>query len=190
MERMWITGYRSYELNVFRDNDPKITIIKTAIQRRLMEVLQQNEDELWLITGPQMGTEQWTIELGNDLQEDYPQLRLAMMFPFADFGKQWNESNQAKLAHRQQQVDFFADVSKHPYQSPQQLRNYQQFMLGHTDQALLLYDPEYAGKPQYDYQVIQKYCEDNDYQLNLIDFAELQDEATEWEERQRENGEL
>lgn len=27
MQRLWVTGYRSYELNVFGDRDPKITVI-------------------------------------------------------------------------------------------------------------------------------------------------------------------
>ena len=26
MRRLWITGYRSYELNVFKDDDPKVAV--------------------------------------------------------------------------------------------------------------------------------------------------------------------
>jgi len=108
------------------------------------------------------------------------------MFPFAEFGKQWNESNQLKLTNITQQVDFFANVSDKPYQSPQQLRNYQQFMLTHTDEAFLLYDPEYQGKTKYDYETIQKYKEESEYLMTLVNFDELQEEAEEWAERQRE----
>ena len=37
------------------------------------------------------------------------ELKTALMFPFAEFGKQWNESNQLKLTNITQQVDFFAN---------------------------------------------------------------------------------
>ena len=32
MRRLWITGYRSYELSTFRDDDPKITVIKHVLK--------------------------------------------------------------------------------------------------------------------------------------------------------------
>ena len=109
-----------------------------------------------------------------------------MMLPFTEFGQQWNENNQAKLANLQSAVDFSASVSDHPYQSPQQLRAFQHFMLTHTDEALLLYDPDHEGKEKYDYQAIQKYQADHDYFYRLIDFDELQEAAIEWQEHQRE----
>lgn len=190
MKRVWITGYRSYELNVFKDNDPKIQVIKGVLKRYLRAQLELNNDEFWVITGPQMGTERWGLEVALELQADFPQLKTALMFPFAEFGKQWNETNQMKLTNIAQQVDFSAYVSDKPYQSPQQLRNYQQFMLIHTDEACLLYDSEYKGKANYDYEAIQKYKEDNEYTMVLIDFDELQEEAEEWAERQREKEEF
>ncbi|MBB1078644.1 DUF1273 domain-containing protein [Limosilactobacillus sp. STM2_1] len=186
MKRIWITGYRSYELNVFKDNDPKVKVIQSVLERYLKEQLEQSEEELWAITGPQMGVERWTIEVATRLKDDYSQLKVAMMLPFAEFGKQWNEENQMKLANATQKVDFFANVSEKPYQSPQQLRNYQQFMLNHTDEALLLYDPEHEGKPKYDYVISRKFSNNNDYQVRLIDFDELQEAAEEWTELQRE----
>lgn len=32
MKRAWITGYRSYELNIFKDNDPKVQVIKEVLK--------------------------------------------------------------------------------------------------------------------------------------------------------------
>ena len=171
MKRVWITGYRSYELNIFKDNDPKVQVIKEVLKNYLRA---------------QLGTERWGLEAALELQADFPQLKTALMFPFAEFGKQWNENNQLKLTSITQQVDFFANVSDKPYQSPQQLRNYQQFMLTHTDEAFLLYDPEYQGKTKYDYETIQKYKEEREYSMTFVDFDELQEEAEEWAERQRE----
>lgn len=186
MRRLWLTGYRSYELNVFKDDDPKVQVIKKVLTERLRGELETDADEYWLITGPQMGTERWGLECGLELQRDYPQLKLALMEPYTDFAQRWNEANQEKLAVIKSKVDFTAPVTDHPYQSPQQLRTYQQFMLTHTDRMLMLYDPEYEGKPKYDYRRAQQFGEAHDYPLSLIDFDELQEAAVEWSEAERE----
>lgn len=186
MRRLWVTGYRSYELNVFKDDDPKVKVIKDVLSRELRSRLEESDDEFWLITGPQLGVEQWSAEVALDLKAIFPQLKVSIMMPFTEFGQQWNENNQAKLENLQSKVDFSASVSDHPYQSPQQLRVFQHFMLTHTDEALLIYDPDHEGKEKYDYQAIQRYAESNEYSYRLIDFDELQEAAIEWQERQAE----
>lgn len=186
MRRLWITGYRSYELNVFRDNDPKVKVIKDVLSRELKSQLEESDDEFWLITGPQLGIEQWSAEVALELKATFPHLKVSIILPFTEFGQQWNENNQAKLENLQSRVDFSASVSDHPYQSPQQLRAFQRFMLTHTDEALLIYDPDHEGKEKYDYQAIQQFAESNDYPYRLIDFDELQEAAIEWQERQVE----
>lgn len=186
MRRLWVTGYRSYELNVFKDDDPKVKVIKDVLSRELRSRLEESDDEFWLITGPQLGVEQWSAEVALDLKAIFPQLKVSIMMPFTEFGQQWNENNQAKLENLQSKVDFSASVSDHPYQSPQQLRAFQHFMLTHTDEALLIYDPDHEGKEKYAYQAIQRYAESNEYSYRLIDFDELQEAAIEWQERQAE----
>lgn len=186
MRRLWVTGYRSYELNVFKDDDPKVKVIKDVLSRELRSRLEESDDEFWLITGPQLGVEQWSAEVALDLKAIFPQLKVSIMMPFTEFGQQWNENNQAKLENLQSKVDFSASVSDHPYQLPQQLRAFQHFMLTHTDEALLIYDPDHEGKEKYDYQAIQRYAESNEYSYRLIDFDELQEAAIEWQERQAE----
>ena len=54
MKRVWVTGYRSYELNIFKDNDPKVQVIKEVLKNYLRAQLELNDDEFWVITGPQM----------------------------------------------------------------------------------------------------------------------------------------
>ena len=39
MQRIWISGYRGYELGTFGDKDPKITVIKYAIKQCLTNLL-------------------------------------------------------------------------------------------------------------------------------------------------------
>lgn len=180
MQRLWVTGYRSYELNVFGDRDPKITVIKYALKNYFVSLIEEGQLD-WIITGANLGVEQWAAEVGLKLEEIYP-VRTSIMIPYEEFANRWNENNQAKYINLKEKVDFFASTSNTPYQSAVQLRNYQNFMVQHTDRAMMIYDPEHPGKPKYDYNLIQKYQETKEYPLDLIDFYDLQDAAEEYQE--------
>ena len=54
-------------------------------------------------------------------------------------------------------------------------------MLSHTELAGLVYDIEKEGKPEYDYQAIQKYMDRQPYDLEMLDFDWLQ-ESQQFEE--------
>ncbi|MCI1290540.1 MAG: DUF1273 domain-containing protein [Lactobacillus sp.] len=184
MKRLWVTGYRSYEINVFGDKDPKIKVIKYALKNALQAKL--DDDELdWVITGGALGVEQWAAETALTLRNQ--QVHVAMMTPYADYAKNWNEAHQAHFLQLQQAVDFAAATSNHPYQSPVQLRNYENFMLAHTEGALLVYDPDHPGKSKYDYELVQQAAEKGDYQLELLDFYDLQEAAEELAEQANDN---
>ncbi|MCQ2569400.1 MAG: DUF1273 domain-containing protein [Limosilactobacillus sp.] len=196
MRRIWLTGYRSYELGVFEDKDPKVTVIKMVLTERLTQLLNQTEDEVWVIAGPQMGVERWGLEVANELKVDYPQLKTSLIMPFAEFGRQWNESNQFKLQQMVAQVDYYGEVSNLPYQGPEQLRRYQQFLMEHSDYLLMVFDPEQElnpdqhAKPYWDYQGAQSYqATASDYEISLIMMDELQEAAENWAEQQREDAE-
>lgn len=186
MRRLWLTGYRSYELNAFQDDDPKAAVVKRVLTQRLTSLLEEDDDEFWVITGPQLGVEQWGAAVVLELKKNFRQLKVAMMLPFADFGQQWNATNRDRLLNLRDRVDFAREVTTKPYESPEQLRLYQCFMLDHTDSMLMVYDPDHPGKPKYDYELAQKYGDQQDYPVDLVDFDELQEAAIEWGEEQRE----
>lgn len=185
MQRLWVTGYRNYEMNTFGEKDPKIKIIKLVLKKRLIALLEAGQLD-WVITGANLGVEQWTCEVAIALRQKYP-LRISMIIPYEEFASRWNENNQARFFNLQKQVDFFASTSNKPYQNPVQLRNYQNFMLMHTDSALMIYDLENPGKPKFDYHLIKKYQEANNYPLELIDFYDLEDAAEEYQSEQEGN---
>ncbi|GAP00748.1 hypothetical protein FFRU_011540 [Fructobacillus fructosus] len=180
MSRIWVTGYRAYELGVFKDNDPKVQVIKYALKKRLIEQIEQGMD--WLITGGQPGIELWAAELAVELKADYPALRLAIFVPFEGFGKNWKEANQEKLNKAKGSADFYAATFKGDYQGPFQLKGYQEFLLNHTDGALLVYDREFEGKSTYDDQAIQTFKEQVPYPLSRIDMEDLQEYANDYQE--------
>lgn len=178
MHRIWVTGYHSYELNVFDSKDPKVTIIKYALKNYFKNRLDAGQLD-WVITGANLGVEQWAAEVAITLRKKYS-LRVAMMTPYEQFAERWNEAHQTIFLNLKHKVDFFASTSNTPYQSPVQLRNYQSFMVRHTDRALMIYDEEHPAKPKYDYSLIKRYQEHHHYPLDLLDFYDLQDEAEEY----------
>lgn len=180
MQRLWISGYRSYEFGVFNPKDKKIIVIKYAIKNYLRRLLEEGQLD-WVISGPNLGVEQWGLEVALELQQEYD-LHTSMMTPYLDVEKRWNETNQTQFLQLKDKVDFYASTSNSPYKNPGQLRNYQNFMLTHSDRSLMIYDPEHPGKPKYDYELIKSYQEKKDYPLDLIDFYDLQDAAQEYNE--------
>lgn len=181
MSRLWITGYRSYELGIFKDDDPKKKVIDMVLKSELTQAIIDGTD--WIISGGQLGVEQWALTVANQLKSNYPgEFQTALMLPFVAFGSNWNPDNQARLSKVSQAVDFSAEVSKKPYTSPEQLRNYQEFMLSHTDQAILIYDLDNPGKTQYDFNKIKQFAENHPYPYRLITFDDLQAAADEYQE--------
>ncbi|WP_367300937.1 DUF1273 domain-containing protein [Leuconostoc carnosum] len=180
MSRLWVTGYRSYEIGTFGDKDPKIEVIKYAIKCALKDEIERGLE--WVITGGQLGVEQWTVAVVDELKSEFPNLKVAMMLPFKDFGNQWADNNQEKLKLLRAKSDFVDSVSNIPYEGPRQLQNYQNFMLEHTDAALLIYDTEFEAKTTFDYNIIKNKQEQAPYPLTLVDMLNLQDYATEYEE--------
>ena len=53
------------------------------------------------------------------------------------------------LQRVQMRADYVNATSHQPYKEPSQLRNHTQFLLEHTDGALLLYDEEFPGKTSF-----------------------------------------
>ncbi|QIL50865.1 DUF1273 domain-containing protein [Weissella coleopterorum] len=185
MTRLWVTGFRSFELGVFGNQDPKITVIKYALEKIIKREL--DEELEWIITGGQLGIDQYALEVANALKAEYPALKTALMTPFKDFGGQWNENNQAQLQKLKAAVDFTQSVSQDEYKNPQQFKNYQNFMLEHTDGAILFYDAQAEeSKVRYLYSAMQQYDRQRTYPITLVDFDRLQEYADEYVESIRE----
>ena len=102
MQRLWVTGYRSYELNVFGDRDPKITVIKYALKNYFVSLIEEGQLD-WIITGANLGVEQWAAEVGLELGEKYP-VRTSIMIPYEEFANRWNETKKKLISLLQLQI--------------------------------------------------------------------------------------
>ncbi|WP_303753997.1 DUF1273 domain-containing protein [Enterococcus sp. S86.2] len=172
IKTLLLTGYRSYELGVFQDKDPKIAIIKKAIKNNLLPYVDDGLE--WLIVSGNLGVEMWAAETVSELKATYPDLHLGVLFPFEEFGEQWNEGNKEKLLRLKKEADYVESVSHKPYQSPQQLQNHTNFLLQHSDGVLAVFDPEFPGKPKYLLDSATKLAENNEYLIHLITMDDLQ----------------
>ncbi|MGT2749422.1 DUF1273 domain-containing protein [Streptococcus orisasini] len=169
MSTILVTGYKSFELGIFKDKDPKIAVIKKAIKRDLLHFLDEGAD--WLVFLGNLGFEYWVLEVALDLQQTYD-LQLATIFLFKNHGENWNDSNQEKLV-KFKQTDFVKYVYD-SYQNPSQLKNYNQFLLDNTDGAYLFYDEDKETSLNYLYQLMKT---KDDYWLKHLTFEELNDIA-------------
>lgn len=181
MNRIWITGFRDYELGIFNNKDPKITVINYALNKILTNAI--NDGCEWLITGGQLGIEQWAIEQALQLKKtNFPEFKIALMTPFIDFGKNWKENKQLKLSTLKENVDFSSAVYNTSYKNPQQLRGYQNFMLTHTESSVIFYDTEAENsRAKFEYTAMQFYAASHNYPIHLIDFDRLQEYADEYQ---------
>lgn len=48
---------------------------------------------------------------------------------------------------------------------------------------MLIYDPEHESKTKYDYEMIKKYSEQEDYPYDLVDMYQLQEFAEMYQEK-------
>ena len=84
MKTLYFTGYRSFELGVFQEKDPKIKIIKKVIKMSLLSYIEQGLE--WVLISGNLGAEIWCAEVVELLQKDYPEIKLGIIYPFQGFG--------------------------------------------------------------------------------------------------------
>ncbi|MEY8444704.1 DUF1273 domain-containing protein [Enterococcus ratti] len=169
---IYISGYRSFELGIFKENDPKITVIKKVLKKEIQQLVEEGLE--WVLTSGNLGIELWVTEAVTKLKDDYPELKLGIIYPFKGFGHNWKESNQEKKRLSQQIADYVDAVSHEGYHSPDQFKNHTCFLLEHTQGCLLIYDPEFPGKTQYFLRDAQTYQQKHSYEIRMIGMDDLQ----------------
>ncbi|QED48386.1 DUF1273 domain-containing protein [Cytobacillus dafuensis] len=168
-----VSGYKPYEIGIFKNDDPAVLYIKTAIKANLISLLEDGLE--WVMISGQLGTELWAAEVVFDLQlEGYEDLKLAVITPFMNQEESWKESNREWYESIIIQADFVDSVSRKPYENSWQFRLKNQFFIQKSDVLLLFYDTEKEGSPKYIYEEAKKEQEKNEYEIRLINFDDLQ----------------
>lgn len=176
MKSILVSGYRSFELNIFDQKDPKYLYLKEFLKDRLKAYIENGVE--WVIITGQLGIELWAGEIVLELREEYPEIHLAVILPYTSFGENWNEMNKGLFERVIHQADYVNYTSNKDYESPKQLNANQVFTIRNTDGAFLIYDTMMGesadGSPKYVYDLIQKYQEHQEYELNLTSFEEIE----------------
>jgi len=167
-----IQGYKSFELGIFKNEDPAKTYIKKAIEKEVLALLDEGLE--WVLISGQLGVEIWAAEVIFELKKEYSELKLGILTPFLHQESNWNEENQQMYQTIIAKADFVEAISKQPYVGPWQFRNKNAFFLHKTDGAIILYDPEKEGSPKFFYEAARAFQEENEYFLRIIDFYDLQ----------------
>ena len=174
MVSVLVVGYKAFDLGIFGDKDQRLKIIKAAIRRDLIYLLENGMK--WLVFTGNLGFEGWVLEVAKELQEEY-NFQLATIFIFENQGENWNEVNQEKLANFKN-VDFIK-YAYPSYENPSQFRTYNQFLLESTDGAYLFYDEENETKLKYLYRMMK---ENEQYHIKKLTFDDLNELAENFSE--------
>jgi uncharacterized phage-like protein YoqJ len=167
-----ISGYKPFELGIFKRDHPSVVFIKAAIKKELIKRLEDGLE--WVLISGQLGAELWSAEVVFDLQKDYPELKLAIITPFLNQEVTWNETNKEWYEFVLAQADFVESVTKKGYEKPWQFRLKNQFFIEKSNGLLLLYDQEKDGSPKYLYEMALHYQSNHTYPIQLITFYDLQ----------------
>ena len=174
MVSVLVVGYKAFDLGIFGDKDQRLKIIKAAIRRDLIYLLENGMK--WLVFTGNLGFEVWVLDVAKELQEEY-NFQLATIFIFENQGENWNEVNQEKLANFKN-VDFIK-YAYPSYENPSQFRTYNQFLLESTDGAYLFYDEENETKLKYLYRMMK---ENEQYHIKKLTFDDLNELAENFSE--------
>lgn len=146
MKVLHVTGYKSMEMGIFKEDDPKVHFIKAAIEKQLTRFIEEGLE--WVIVSGQMGVELWTAEIILDLKETYD-INLAVFPPFENQDKRWPENLKAKYEEITMLADFYKPLYEGDYKGPYQFRAKNMWLVEKSDASLLLMDDEYPGSVRF-----------------------------------------
>lgn len=165
-----VSGYKSLEIGIFKENDPKVYFIKAAIEKRIKEFIEEGLE--WVILSGQMGVELWTAEVVLDLKEEYD-IKLGIFPAFENQEKRWPENLQEKYQSIIMTADFYHPIYKGDYRGPFQFQAKDKWFIEKSDASLLMMDEEYQGSVGYFYKAASEF--QDTYPVYLITAMDLED---------------
>jgi uncharacterized phage-like protein YoqJ len=167
-----VTGYKPHELGIFDDKHPGVRFIKKALEKRLVALLDDGLE--WVIISGQLGIETWAAEVVIDLKKEYTDLKYAVITPFTDQEKNWNDMKKEKYHSIVARADYHTNLTKRPYEAPWQFIEKDKFFMRNSDGILIVYDEENDGSPKFVKKSAEKHAERSDYQVLTISADDLQ----------------
>ncbi|WP_068675534.1 SLOG family protein [Oceanobacillus sp. Castelsardo] len=173
MKNLVVSGYKSTELGIFKENDPRVTFIKAAIEKRLISCIEEGLE--WIIITGQLGVEMWTAEVVLDLKENY-NINIAMIPPFENQENRWPDPLKEKYQELTFVVDFFQPLYKGEYKGPYQFQAKNKWLVEKSDGCLLLMDEDNPGSNKYLYDIVKEKKGYNVYLITPMDLEDIVEE--------------
>ncbi|SDJ68134.1 SLOG family protein [Sediminibacillus albus] len=172
MDVLAVTGYKPMEMNIFKEDDPKIAYIKAAIQKKIIAFIEEGLE--WVLISGQMGVELWTGEVIIELQEAY-NIKLGIIPPFQNQESRWPEAIQHKYQELTSCADFFQPLYQSEYKGPFQFKAKNKWLVEKSNGCLILLDSEYPGSCRFYHEEAQLANQSNGYPIYLITPMDLDD---------------
>lgn len=177
MKNITLTGYKSFELGIFNEDDERITFIKKAIEKKLLQLIDEGLE--WVLISGQYGVELWSGEVVLALKEANYNLKLGVIPPFENQEVRWPEPVQLKYHNIIAAADFSKSLFKGEYKGPFQFSQKNKWLIEKTDGCLMLLDEENHGSVGYFYDIAKEATETIDYEMHLITPFDLDDAVQE-----------
>ncbi|MBD0381350.1 DUF1273 domain-containing protein [Paenibacillus sedimenti] len=180
MKRVFITGYKASELGIFSLKHPGISIIKKAIHKKLLMLLDDGLE--WVIVSGQWGVEMWAAEAALELRQTYKELQVAVITPFLNQEENWSEEKKNIYNGVITRANYVNSVTKTKYEGPWQFKERDKFLLRNSDGILLVYDEESEGSPKFIKRQALQMANSQPYTIITINAFDLQNVAEEEQE--------
>lgn len=177
MKRVVFSGYKSFELGVFDVDDKRIEFIKKAIEKRILELIDNGLE--WVLISGQYGVELWGAEVVLDLKEAGYNINLGVIPPFENQEVRWPEPVQQKYNEIIMLADFFKPLFKGEYKGSFQFAQKNKWLIDKSDGCLLLLDEENPGSIKFFLNEAKDYQKREDYPIWLITPFDLEDAVQE-----------
>lgn len=171
-----VTGYKSFELGIRQEQDPRVTIIKKAIEKKIMTLIEEGLE--WVIVSGQLGVELWCVDVCLALQEDYD-IKIGIIAPFDEQDSRWKESDKEKYQSLMLAVDYYNSLYQGGYKNPGQFKMKNQFFLKKADASLILVDEDFPGSVSFYLDTLNKEDQHPRFYITPLDLEEVSRELQE-----------
>ena len=170
MEKTLIAGYRPYELGIFKDSDPKVDILTDFLKSQISSHAEAGTE--WFVIQGYTGIELYAARCVLELKSEYD-ISLAVLKPFHGFDEKYKPHEKLQLEQILKDCDFHQFIFERPYKNPGMFKTINQFLIRHSDQAIIVYDEETPSKTRYLYNEILEFQENNPYNVERIQFDDI-----------------
>lgn len=173
MKVLTVTGYKPMELNIFKEDDHKISFIKEAIKKRLLSFIEEGLE--WVLISGQMGVEMWTGEVVLDLQKKYD-IKIGVIPPFENQENRWPEPIQQSYQALVLAADFHKPLYQGDYKGGFQFKAKNDWFVEKSEACIILLNEDDPGSNRFFYDKAKRA---NNYPIYLITPSDLEDAVEE-----------